>query len=146
MVRILPVLDKMNLNFLDTDCMLENPLLSDVEGCACFGIKYPQEIDLNFSVLPQHLARAGIQDIYVLRNSTQFNMDFNIMKFVNFPSQMGGYPPSCYQMSGENIGIFKYDEFFQEEKMMQLLTRGDSWSFSWLVALFIVCCHRYLYC
>ena len=144
MVSILPVLDKVNLNFLDTDCMLENPLLSDAERCACFGIKYPQEIDLEFSALPQHLSRAGIQDIYVLRNSTRFDKDLNIMNFVKFRSEMGDYPLSCHQMSGENIGIFRYDEFFQEEKMTELLTRGDSWSFSWFVILFMfVCCMKY---
>ncbi len=138
MVSILPVLDKVNLNFLNTDCMLENPLLSDVERCACFGIKYPVEMELNFSVLPQHLTRAGIQDVYVLRNATQFDTNLSIMNFVNFPSQSGGYPLSCHEMSGENIGIFRYEEFFQKETMTRLLKRGDSWSFSWLVILLIL--------
>lgn len=130
MVSILPVLDKVNLDFLNTDCMLENPLLSEAEQCACFGIKYPQEIDLEFSTLPQHLTKPGIHDVYMLSNTTRYDKDVNIMDFVNFPLQFGGYPLSCHQISGEDVTIF-YDEFFQREKMVKALAR-EEWSFSWL--------------
>ena len=136
MVSILPVLDKVNLDLLNTDCMLENPLLSDAEQCACFEIKYPREIDLEFAALPQHLTKPGIHDVYILKNTTHLDKDMTISDFVNFPARFGGYPLSCHQISGENVQIF-YDEFFQKKKMAEALGR-DQWTFSWL-ARCIVC-------
>ena len=137
MVKILPVLDKVNLNFLDTDCMLENPLLDDIDQCACFGIKYPKDVDLGFLALPQQLTRPGIKDVYVLHNSAKFDVDLNIMKLINFPSEAGGYPLACHEVASENIGLYRYEDLYQEEKMKKLLNRSDSWSFSWLVILII---------
>lgn len=116
MVTILPWFDEVGMDFLNTDCMLENPLLSDVEKCPCFRIKYPEEFVLNTSVLPQYLTESEVLGVYVLRNISQFDY-FSIMSFVEFPSLNGGfYPLSCHQVSGVSRGIYRYDDFFEKRK------------------------------
>lgn len=132
LVTILPYMNQVGLDFLNTDCMLENPLLSGVEGCACFRNKYPKELVLNDSVLPPHILQSELLNVYVLRNISQF--DFSIMDFVQFPSlNGGGYPSSCHEIAGINSEIYRYDEFYHEEKMRRLTNKQNSWTFSWLV-------------
>ena len=132
MVTVLPYLDQVGLNFLNTDCMLENPLFRGVQGCPCFRIKYPKEITINNSVWSNHVAESELLDVYVLRNITQFDEDFSLMNFVDFPSQNGGrYPHVCREMSVENSKIYQYDELYHKDKMASLSNDTTSWSFFW---------------
>lgn len=136
MVGVIPLLDKVGMDFLNTDCMLENPLLTSQEGCACFRIKYPREEFLNNSHLPPHLTQNDVLDVYILRNSTQFDADFSLSKFIQFPSKHNGmHPFSCHEISGLDKGMYGSDEFYQEAKMMELLSNGIPWSFSWYVIM-----------
>lgn len=132
LVTILPYLNQVGLDFLNTDCMLENPLLSGVEGCPCFRIKYPRELVLNSSVLPLDIIQSELLDVFVLRNVSQLH-NFSIMDFVQFPSlNEGNYPLSCHEMAGVNSQIYSYEEFYHQEKMTKLLKDQKAWAFSWL--------------
>ena len=120
------------MDFLDTDCMLENPLLNDTETCPCFKIKHTQEIFLNDSFLPPYVKNVDVFNILVLRNVTKFTSNFSIETFSNFPSlNNGNFPWACSEMSIEDRGIYKYEEFFDENKMNMLIHNGKTWSFSW---------------
>ena len=122
----------MGLDFLNTDCMLENPFLSGVEGCACFRIKYPQELVLNSSVLPPSVTQSGLLDVYVLRNVSQYPGNFSLEDFTSFPSLNGGmYPVSCHEISGVDSKMYRYDEFYHPQKMTKFLRDKNPWAFSW---------------
>lgn len=134
MVTILPYMDQVGMDFLNTDCMLENPFLDNIEKCACFRTKYPKEVVINESTLPLYAIEHEGLDVHVFKNASQFPSDLSIMEFVEFPSLNGGsYPLSCHEVHGENAAIYRYDQFYQKKKMTQLLKGKTSWSFSWLV-------------
>lgn len=125
-------MDRFGMDFLNADCMLENPILAPLDGCPCFRIKYATEMTLNSSSLPSNLTQNDLVDVYVLRNVSQFEHDFSIDKLTNFPSMNGGaYPSVCSEMAGENEGMYRYDEFYQEKTMTKLLSDKNAWSFSW---------------
>ena len=134
MVTVLPYMDQVGMDFLNTDCMLENPFLGNVEKCTCFRTKYPKEVVLSDSTIPLDAIEHEGLDVHVLRNASQFPSDLSIMEFVQFPSLNGGnYPLSCYEIHGENTAIYRYDQFYQKDKMTRLLKGKGSWNFSWLV-------------
>ncbi len=139
MVTIIPYLDAVGMDFLNTDCMFENPLLSSTEKCACFNIKYCKEMFMNSSSLPSEIINFGdhdVLDVYLLRNLTQFQDNFTIDTFIKFPlSNEGIHPLVCHQVIGENLGIHVYDELFNEDMLSNALNNGNAWSFSWLVLL-----------
>lgn len=134
MVSVIPYLDDIGLDFLNTDCMLENPLLSNAEKCICARVKYPLEVNLNYSNLPSYITNSSeVFNVYVLRNVTKFDSKFDIFKFINFASSNGGkYPLACNEIPGQDSAIYKYDEFFMPDKMSSILNKSEnSWTFGW---------------
>ena len=120
------------MDFLNTDCMLENPSLSHPDGCPCFRIKYPKEVTLNDSSLPTYMTEGDVLDVYVVRNMTKFDPDLTISSFVDFPSAyFGRFPMVCNEIIGPNSELFRYDDFFVEASLKKVLSQDKPWSFSW---------------
>ena len=137
MVKVLPYLDTIGMDFLSTDCMLENPLLNTTESCPCFRIKYPLESISNGTGIPPYMIHSNvILDVHVLRNCTQFEPDFCIENFIMFPLSNGGNRPwICHEMTGESSRMFRYDHFFSMDRMSNIFHKENSWTASWLVIL-----------
>ena len=129
---VIPYLAMLHLDFLNTDCLLPNPLRVGLDGCPCFNIKHPVEIVSNHSQIPAYLLEPGVLDVYVLKNYTLLDTKFSIATLVDFPSLHDGIKPlSCMEMAFEDAPLYVSYEFYDHKKVYKALSSKKSWSFAW---------------
>ena len=132
-LTVLPFLKAVGLNVFETDCLIENPFLNDIETCHCLHIKEVTEIELNetHTRIPACILDLPTHNVYIARKAVEIGSNLTLEAFQDF-KQTHGVPRTCLEMTSDSEeGVKFFEEFFDKEKLRKYLDVNESWSFTW---------------
>ena len=128
---VLPYMRAIGLDIFATDCLIENPLLSDAQSCPCLSIKEAIELELNHThmFIPKDIFTIPNHNIYVVKNAVDMS-GFSLTLFERFRNKM--IPDTCFEMtSDQSKGVQRITDLFNSEAVERYLDVQESWSFTW---------------
>ncbi len=132
---IFPVLNMFGLDFINSDCMLQNPFVPEANFCPCLRVNKATELVLteNSPTIPNSMLQLPNYDVRVVRNAVDTaNVTLDAFRDFkqNHPTHRG--PKTCLKLTTTvEAGIQKMSDLYNPEVLEEQLDSKDAWAFTW---------------
>lgn len=137
LATIAPLLNFFGLNFIESDCLLQNPMVSEANFCPCLRIKGFTELVMteDSPTIPDSILQLPTYEVLVIRNAVD-TASVTLDAFRDFkrnhPTHRG--PKTCLKLTTTTeAGLQKMADLYNPELLEEQLhvDSKDAWAFSW---------------